>query len=93
MAAEGGGRSRRIGRSASTQEPGGTGQSPASRRRPARRRSAEPLDVRIEFVVLDGDAGKALARRQATVIRQALQWFHDHPAAVAQDASGTDQTV
>jgi hypothetical protein len=25
--------------------------------------------VRIEFVVLDGEAGKALARRQAAVIR------------------------
>ena len=92
MAAEGSGRSRRNGRSASTEESGATGQSPASGRRAARRRSDEPLDVRIEFVVLDGEAGKALARHQAAVIRQVLQWVHDNPAGVVQDTSGTDRT-
>ena len=70
---------------------------PATRRRPdddrrAWHRSDEPWDVRIEFVVLDGIGWKALARRQAAVIRQVLQWVHDNPARVVQDASGTDRT-
>jgi hypothetical protein len=91
MAAEGSGRRRRIDNSTSTEESGGAGKPAATGRRPARRhRGDEPLDVRIEFVVLDGEAGKALARRQAVVIRQVLQWIHDNPAGVAQDASGTD---
>lgn len=62
---------------------------------PARRRhNDESLNVHIEFVVLDGEAGRALARRQAAVIRQVLQWVNDHPAAgVAHDANVTDGTV
>ena len=93
MAAERIGRPRRVGNSASTGEPGGPGKPAAPGRRPARRhRSDEPWDVRIEFVVLDEEAGEALARRQAAVIRQVLQWVHDNPAGVVQDTSGTDRT-
>jgi hypothetical protein len=75
------------------EEPGGTGKAPVSRRGQAgRRRSAEPLKVRIELVVVDGGAGKELLRPHGAVVREALQWFHDHPAGVERDASGTDRT-
>jgi hypothetical protein len=75
------------------EEPGGSGKAPVSGRGQAgRRRSAEPLEVRIELVVVDGEAGKELLRRQGAVVREALQWFHDHPAGVERDASGTDRT-
>lgn len=67
-----------------------SGAVPVPRRRG--RRDDRPLDVRVEFVVLDGDAGKALARRQAAVMRQVLQWFQDHPDSVEDDVSGTGQT-
>jgi hypothetical protein len=47
----------------------------------SRRRSrlGEPT-VRIELVVIDSNAqlGKELLRRQAAVVREALQWFADH---------------
>jgi len=45
--------------------------------------------VRIELVVVDGEDGKELLRRQGAVVREALQWFHDHPAAMDRDGSGT----
>jgi hypothetical protein len=38
----------------------------------------ESLTVRVELVVVDGAAGKELLRKQAIVVRQALQWFADH---------------
>jgi hypothetical protein len=37
------------------------------------RRDDRLLEVRVEFVLLDGDAGKALARRQAAVMRKVLR--------------------
>jgi hypothetical protein len=39
----------------------------------------QPLQVRIEFVVLDGPAGKELARRQARIMRKVLRWIAEHP--------------
>ncbi len=44
------------------------------------RRPPEPLKVRIELVVVDGEAGRELMRRQAAAVREALQWFADNPA-------------
>ncbi len=38
-----------------------------------------PLEVRVEFVVLDGPAGQALARRQAQIMRKVLRWIAEHP--------------
>jgi hypothetical protein len=37
------------------------------------------LEVRIEFVQLDGHAGQALRRRQAQIMRKVLKWIADHP--------------
>jgi hypothetical protein len=37
------------------------------------------LDVRIEFVQLDGPPGRALRRRQAQIMRKVLQWIAEHP--------------
>nr|WP_193599462.1 hypothetical protein [Micromonospora purpureochromogenes] len=48
---------------------------PHGRGRPA----PEPLKVRVELVVVDGQAGKELLKRQAAAVREALQWFADHP--------------
>jgi hypothetical protein len=50
--------------------------------RPSARRDADdaPLEVRIEFVQLDGPEGRALRRRQAQIMRKVLQWLADHPA-------------
>jgi hypothetical protein len=57
----------------------------------SRRRDRRPLQVRVELVAVDGEAGKLLAQRQAAVIREVLQWFHDHPPGVdraVDDATG-----
>ncbi|MDT5027580.1 MAG: hypothetical protein QOE61_4006 [Micromonosporaceae bacterium] len=43
------------------------------------RRPSEPLKVRLELVVVDGEAGRELMQRQAAVVREALQWFADNP--------------
>lgn len=43
------------------------------------RPAAEPLRVRVELVVVDGPAAKELLKRQAAAVREALQWFADHP--------------
>ncbi|GAA0739530.1 hypothetical protein Drose_16995 [Dactylosporangium roseum] len=43
------------------------------------RPAPEPLKVRVELVVVDGQAGKELLKRQAAAVREALQWFADHP--------------
>jgi hypothetical protein len=45
-----------------------------------RSRLGEPT-VRIELVVIDsnGQLGKELLRRQASAVKEALQWFADHP--------------
>ena len=49
------------------------------RSRPVRRhRHDEPLEVRYEFVVLDGPAGEELRRNQAAVMRRVLQWIYEH---------------
>jgi hypothetical protein len=54
---------------------------PSAIRPRRKRRRTEPLKVSIEFVVVDGEAGKALARRQAAVMREVLRWLHEHPSA------------
>jgi Resolvase, N terminal domain len=47
---------------------------------PAQGRPApEPLNVRIELVVVDGPDAKELLKRQAAAVREALQWFADNP--------------
>jgi hypothetical protein len=51
----------------------------ATERRRGRRRP-EPLNVRFEVVVIDGEEGKELHRRQAAVVREALAWFANNPA-------------
>ena len=49
-------------------------------RQTAQRHSGDAsLEVRIEFVQLDGPAGQALRRRQAQIMRKVLQWIADHP--------------
>jgi hypothetical protein len=51
------------------------------RARPAAQRHSDdaPLEVRIEFVQLDGPAGQALRRRQAQIMRKVLRWIAEHP--------------
>jgi hypothetical protein len=51
------------------------------RARPANPRHCDdaPLEVRIEFVQLDGPAGQALRRRQAQIMRKVLRWIAEHP--------------
>lgn len=50
------------------------------RRSPAARLSDDaPLEVRIEFVQLDGTAGAVLRARQAQVMRKVLRWIAEHP--------------
>ena len=51
------------------------------RARPANQRHSDdaPLEVRIEFVQLDGPAGQALRRRQAQIMRKVLRWIAEHP--------------
>jgi hypothetical protein len=44
----------------------------------------EALKVHIELVVVDGEEGKALMQRQATVVREALRWFADNPPVVGE---------
>lgn len=53
---------------------------PTQPQRRRRSRLGEPT-VRIELVVIDsnGQLGKELFRRQGAVVREALQWFADHP--------------
>jgi hypothetical protein len=88
MTAVGSHRPRRTANAASITESDGCGTPPSRRRHHDR-----PLHVHIEFVVVDGEAGKALARHQGAVIRQVLEWVHDHPAGTAQHTRGTDGTV
>jgi hypothetical protein len=51
------------------------------RRRPSR----EPLKVRVELVVVDGEAGKELMKGQAAAVRDALQWFAGNPPSIDGD--------
>jgi len=39
----------------------------------------EPLRVRVELVVVHVPAATELLKRQAAVVREALQWFADSP--------------
>ncbi len=39
----------------------------------------EPLNVRIELVLMNGPEGKQLRMRQAAAIREAMRWFAQHP--------------
>jgi hypothetical protein len=39
----------------------------------------EPLKVRVELVVVHESAAQELLKRQAMAVREALQWFADHP--------------
>lgn len=48
---------------------------PAAARQPA----IQPLKVKIEFVVVRGPAAEQLIKRQVAAVRDALQWFADHP--------------
>lgn len=61
---------------------------PAGARRPQR---DESLEVHIEFVVLDGEAGKLLRQRQAAIMRKVLRWLQDNPASGSQDTAGTHE--
>jgi hypothetical protein len=45
----------------------------------ARQRGTRPLNVKIEFVVVHGPVAEELIKRQGTAVRDALQWFADHP--------------
>ena len=70
---------------ATTSWSNGTESSYGAAARPKARRAAQRhsddalLEVRIEFVQLDGPAGQALRRRQAQIMRKVLQWIADHP--------------
>ena len=54
-------------------------------------RRDEPFDVHIEFVVMDGEQCRHLARRQAAIMREVLQWLYDNPPTTGTDA--TDHTA
>jgi len=55
------------------------------------RRQREPLKVRIELVVVDGEAGKELLRQQAAAVRDALRWFAANPLVDADSADDPDR--
>jgi hypothetical protein len=62
---------------------------------PLRRRSRlGEAAVRVELVVIDsnGQLGKELLRRQAAVVREALQWFADHPPTGEPDHQDDTET-
>ena len=63
---------------------------------PRRRRSrlGEPT-VRIELVVIGSASqlGKELLRRQAAAVREALQWFADHPPTDEPDDEADPETA
>jgi hypothetical protein len=46
--------------------------------------------VRVEFVVMDGDEGKALRQHQAAVMRRVLKWLHDHPPGEPSEDATTE---
>jgi hypothetical protein len=55
------------------------------------RRQPEPLKVRIELVVVDGEAGKDLLRQQAAAVRDALRWFAANPLVDADSGDDPDR--
>jgi len=53
---------------------------PASPEQQTRRgRQPEPLDVRVEFVVVQGPPAPALRERQSEAIGAILRWLREHP--------------
>jgi hypothetical protein len=44
-------------------------------------------------VVLDGEAGKQLARHQAAVMRKVLRWLHDNPPSSAEPIVASPNAV
>lgn len=48
---------------------------------------SEPLNVRVEIRVVDGEAGRELARRQAAVVRDVLRWLNEHPQPARPESS------
>jgi hypothetical protein len=42
-------------------------------------RNPGPFEVRVEIVVLEGEVGRELGRRQAAVMRKVLRWLHENP--------------
>ena len=58
-----------------------------------RSRLGEPT-VYIERVIVDsnGQLGKQLLRKQAAAVREALQWFADHPPPSAGDRQDDHET-
>ena len=64
---------------------------PAQPLRRRRSRLGEPT-VYIEFVVVNGELGKQLLRKQAAAIREALQWFADHPPPSNKDRQDDPET-
>ncbi len=57
----------------------GNAEASPSTRRTSPDRDDSPLEIRVEFVVLDGPAGQELRRAQAQVMRRVLQWIAEHP--------------
>jgi hypothetical protein len=66
---------------------------PAQPLRRRRSRLGEPT-VYIELVVVDsnGELGKQLLRKQAAAVREALQWFADHPPPSDEDRQDDPET-
>ncbi|MFC6022709.1 hypothetical protein ACFP2T_41960 [Plantactinospora solaniradicis] len=63
---------------------GGSKYPPRGPGRPA----SEPLKVRVELIVVDDPAAaKELLKRQAAVVKEALQWFADNPPDAEGDES------
>jgi hypothetical protein len=46
--------------------------------RSGRGRTQDPLTTHIELVVVNGEEGEYLRRRQAAAIRRALKWLSEH---------------
>jgi len=55
------------------------------------RRQPKPLKVRIELVVVDGEAGKELLRQQAAAVRDALRWSATNPPVDADCGDDPDR--
>lgn len=49
--------------------------------------TAEPVSVTVQYKVVDGPEGEALARRQTAAIRAALIWLRNHPVNDSNAAS------
>ena len=58
---------------------GGLGRDTALHGATAARPNSGPRTMRVELVVVTGPAADALIKEQAVAVRDALQWFADHP--------------